>query len=316
MNSDTSLITFKAISNFTKDLGEMFSSNQHSLKLYCHLINKTTLTHDKAIKKHIDAFREFCIENRDAITEKDYSKFIKKSIIYSTNVFIDLDSIFKLADKETQQVIWKHVLVISALVDPAGKAKEILKQTATGKESDFLSDIISKVEQNVDPNSNPMEAVSKIMSSGVFTDIISGMQDGMSNGSLDLGKLMSSVQTMVTTLNGQAGGENNTESMNALNTMMSNLSTSIPNSSGGSTPDGTQPMPDIASLMSMMGPMLSSLGASNGGQGGMPDLGGMMSALSNNDKSIEEKIEEQVEASKKNKKKNKSKKKNKVEELD
>jgi hypothetical protein len=309
--TDTSLITFKAISNFTKDLGDMFSSNQHSLKLYCHLINKTTLSHDKAIKKHIDAFRDFCIENRDHIASKNYSKFTKTSIIYSTNVFIDLDAIFKLADKETQQVIWKHVLVISALVDPAGKAKEILKQTATGKEGDFLTDIISKVEQHVDPNSNPMEAVSNIMKSGVFTDIISSMQDGMGNGSLDLGKLMNSVQTMVTTLNGQTGGENS-ESMNALNTMMGSLATNGPSGVEG------QPMPDLSSLMSMMGPMLSTLGNANGAAatpGGMPDIGSMMSALSGNEKSIEEKIEEQVIAAKVNKK-SKKKKSKVVEELD
>lgn len=268
--SDTNyLITFKAISNFTKDLAEIFASRQHSLKLYSHLINKTTLGHDKAIKKHINAFREFCITNRDAIFAKDKTKLVTQNnknvtarIVYSKNVFIDLTNILEMADKDTQQVIWKHLLVISAFVDPAGKAKEILKQKSSGKETDFLTDIISKVEEHVDPNSNPMEAVSSIMKSGVFTDILSGMNNGMQDGSLDLGKLMSSVQTMVTSLNGQTSintsSTDSANSMNAINSMIGNLA----NVNTGES-SSAQTAPDLSALMSMMGPMLSTLGANN-----------------------------------------------------
>jgi hypothetical protein len=32
----------------------LLKDKNHSLKLYEHLLNKTTLTHDKAIKKHIE----------------------------------------------------------------------------------------------------------------------------------------------------------------------------------------------------------------------------------------------------------------------
>ena len=73
MNSDTSLMCFKTISNFTKELGELFSKQHRPLKLYCRLINKTTIVHDKSIKKHIDAFRDFCITNREAIMSKNSS---------------------------------------------------------------------------------------------------------------------------------------------------------------------------------------------------------------------------------------------------
>ena len=59
INNDNSLICFKAISNFTTELGELYSKQQRSLKLYSRLINKTTITHDNSIKKHIDAFRKF-----------------------------------------------------------------------------------------------------------------------------------------------------------------------------------------------------------------------------------------------------------------
>lgn len=288
--SDASLICFKAIATFTNNLGELFSTNQRPLKLYCHLLNKTTLSHDKAIAKHIDAFRDFCISNRDGITSKDEKKLVKTRVEYSKKVFIDFKDIFKRADTETKREIWKHLLTISALTDPAGKAKEILKQTTTGNEGDFLTNIIAKVEAHVDPNANPMEAVSSIMQSGVFTDLIGGMNSGLQDGSLDLGKLMGSVQNMVSALGEQSGDqEGGEQAMNMINTMMGNLTSGTSSNSGASS---TQGMPDLAG---MMGPLLAGLG----GGGGMPDLAGMMSGMAGmagggNNTSIEEQIDAQV----------------------
>lgn len=253
------IIAFKAISDFTKELCENFVSKDknHSLKLYEHLLNKTTLSHDKAIKKHIESFREFCVANRDAISNKNYSLLVNNKVIYSSRVYIDFSSIFKEADRETSNIIWKHLLTISALVDPAGKAKEILKNNADSKEANFLSDIINKVESNVNPNSNPLEAISSIMSSGVFNDLITGMNSGIQNGDLDLGKLMGTVQTMCSSLStdinsaNPSGSINNNENpMNMLNSLMSNM-----NTSGGA--DGG--MPDLSNLTSLLGPMLTTL---------------------------------------------------------
>ena len=185
-SSNHNLLTFKAISTFVTELSENFSEKNHSLKLYSRLINKTTLSHDTAIKKHIEAFRIFCFENRDALENKKVELFVKTTVEYSSKVFIDFTSIFKEADSETKNIIWKHLLTISALVDPAGKAREILKNNKESKEANFLSDILEKVETNVTPNSNPLEAISSIMSSGVFNDLITGMNSGIQNGDLDL----------------------------------------------------------------------------------------------------------------------------------
>jgi len=250
------LIAFKAISEFTKELCENFTSKDknHSLKLYEHLLNKTTLTHEKAIKKHIDAFREFCVSNREAIANKNLSLLVKKTVVYSSRVYIDFNNIFKDADTETSNIIWKHLLTISALVDPAGKAKEILKNNTDSKEANFLSDIINKVESNVNPNSNPLEAISSIMSSGVFNDLITGMNSGIQNGDLDLGKLMGTVQTMCTSLSSDINlsSDSNDNPMNMINSLMSNMGASA---SGGG--DGT--MPDLSNISNLLGPMLSGL---------------------------------------------------------
>jgi len=253
-SSDYNLLTFKAISNFIVELAETFSSDSHSLKLYSRLLKKTTLTHENAIKKHIDAFRDFCFKNRDGITTKNSKLFVVSKVEYSDKVFIDFDPIFKESDKETTNIIWKHLLTISALVDPAGKAKEILKNSKDSKEANFLSDLLNKVETNVNPNSNPLEAVSSIMSSGIFTDLISGMNNGIQDGSLDLGKLMGTVQQMCTSIGGvdmNNSGQSNEQPnpMNMLNSMMSSMT-----SQGGESG-----APDLSNLTSLLGPMLSSL---------------------------------------------------------
>ena len=255
MNTDTSLVCFKAISNFMLELGELFSKQQRSLKLYCRLIKKTTLSHDASIKKHIDAFKTFCITNRECIVSKNAS-FVSGKIAYSQRVYIDLSDIFKLADKDTSKVIWDHLLCISALVDPAGKAKEILKENLAagktgGQETNFLTDIIDKVEAHVDPNANPMEAVSSIMKSGIFTDLIGGMNSGLSDGSLDLSKLMGAVQGMVGKLGEQSGGDPQADNaMNMLSSMMGNMG-NMGNMGGGGAGSGDG-MPDLAGMMQGM----------------------------------------------------------------
>ena len=303
MPSDTSLITFKTISNFTNDLGEVFSEKHRPLKLYTHLINKTTLAHEKPIEKHIEGFRLFCVANRDAISNRSVSKMAKEKIIYSKRVYINMKEIFQMADAETSGVIWMHLLTISALVDPAGKAREILKEASSkgegGQEINFLTDIISKVEANVKPNSNPMEAVSAIMQSGIFSELVSGMGSGLQDGSLDISKLVGTVQKMVTQLSAEAGDqEGGEQAMNMINTMMNSISAGANAPSNDGTP---QPIPDIAS---MLGPMMAMMGGGGGipnlagmmgGGGGIPNLAGMMEGLQNND-SIEEKINQQVEA--------------------
>jgi len=217
--TDYNLLTFKAITSFVNDLSEIFSADNFQLKLYQHLINKTTITHEKAIEKHIEAFTTFCIKNREAIVSKDHSKLVD-DIRYSEKVFIDIKGILESTDKETASIIWKHILTISAFVDPSGRAKEILKQNASN-ESNLITDIINKVEENVDLNhTNPLEAVSSIMNSGVFTDLMMGMNSKLQDGSIDVGKLMNTVQQLCSTIGGADGKGGGADIMNLLKTVI------------------------------------------------------------------------------------------------
>lgn len=285
---DTSLVTFKAISNFTTSLEEVFGKDERPLKLYVHLISKTTLSHEKAIHKHIDAFRLFCTANRDAFETRSVSKFVETKISYSERVYIDIARIFAAADKETTDIIWKHLLTISALVDPTGKARQILKAaaekgSAPATEANFLTDIIGKVEEHVDPEANPMEAVASIMKSGVFAELVGGMGNGLQDGSLDLGKLMGTVQTMVTSLSGDASGlgKDGENPMELISTMMGSINAGAKSGEGDETP-----IPDLGGMMNMMGPMLGALSSTGGGTSGGAS-------------GIEAKVEAQVAAARK-----------------
>lgn len=244
MSTDTSLLAFKSISKFINDLSEMFGENQRQLQLYSFLLSRTTLAHETAILKHTDIFRTFCVENRDAISGMEKSKLANPNIYYSEKVNIDMDEIFALADVSTTKTIWKHLLTISAIVDPTGEARKVLKEVKSqGNETNFLSDMMDKIEKNVDSNANPMEAISSMMSSGIFTEMIGGMGNGLQDGSLDLGKLMGTVQKMVSKMSPDA------ESSLDLEGLMNTMKKSTAN--GG----GDQPL----DIMSLIGPMMSAM---------------------------------------------------------
>jgi hypothetical protein len=229
---NSSVLKFKAITSFVNDLNEEFGTKQKSISLYHRLLEKTGIIHTTPVLKHIDCFRTFFTKNKEAMDTQDSTKLVETKIVYSERVYIDVKNVIDNSDSECSVIIWKHLLTIWGLIDPSSDAKETLKglvKVSDSKESDFLNKIIDKVEKSVDPSkmntSNPMEMVSGLMQSGVFNELITGMQGGLSDGSLDMSKLMGSVQGM-----------------------MSKLS-----------PDGQIP-PEIAGMMDMMGPMLSNMG--------------------------------------------------------
>jgi hypothetical protein len=292
--SRTSLIVLDAIHSFVNDLAEVFVGDDkcfRPLELYCYLINKTNIGHYGATAKHAEAFTTFCVANREAILTKKQELLETSVISYSNKVYIDIAAIFDGADTECQNAIWKHLLKISALVDPTGRAKEVLRQTGHkaasaggGAEANLLTDIISKVEEHVDPNASPMEAVSSMLQSGIFTDLISSMNGGMQDGSLDLSKLMSTVQSMVGSVSDQSDDEGGSDqTLNLINTMMSSMS------AGSDKPTDGSGMPDISGI-------LGALGGQGGGLGGLGGMAGLASLMTNTSPSSTLSIEEQIDA--------------------
>ena len=205
---DSQLAVFNAISKFVSCLNECYGPKQLSLQLYNTILGKTQLSHTKAIEKHIEIFRTFCVENQDAILKKNAPLITSHIIEYSDKIKIDFKQIFELADHSEKEVIWQHILIICAYLNPQIRAKEILqKEKDNTNESNFLEDIINTVESSVgEDTKDPMKAVGDIMSSGVFTNLVGNMTSGLQNGELDLGKLVGTVNNMVGTLMNESNG--------------------------------------------------------------------------------------------------------------
>lgn len=321
MDEQNQLVAFKSIANFINDLADVFGDEFNNLKLYSHLISKTTLSHEKAIDKHVNSFKDFVTKNREGIEKKDISLFVDTRIKYSQNVFLDMECIFKNADAETTTIIWQHILTISAIVDPTGHAKKILREENNNNpsnESEFLSDIIDKIETNVGDTdvNDPMAAVNEIMKSGVFSELIQGMGSGIQNGNLDMGKLMGTVQNMMTKIQDDPDPNIN----NVLSSLTSDICENATGDTEGETKASTPVMneDDINNITNMMQPMLKNMTENMNTDGGEPNImamfGPVMDMMSQNmaqnmaqdatnslpaaGNSIEEQINAQLEQSK------------------
>jgi hypothetical protein len=265
-SEDMNSLAFKVISSFINSLSEVFGQDDMGVLLYNHLLSKTTKEHVVSIEKNVLLFRDFCVTNRDAIADRNIDAFKVEMIEYSEKVKFNIKDIFGLADEHTTKIIWTHLLTISAVVDPTGKAKSILKAKHDTSEGDFISGFLDKVEKNVDVNASPMEAINRMMSSGLLGNLIGDIGNGVSDGSLDMEKLMGSAQDIVTNLTGK-----DIDFKKMMN-----------DAEGGAQPDISKIMGDIlGSDSSEFGEISKMIGGlMSGGDGGAPpDLAKMMSGL-------------------------------------
>lgn len=252
MIDNTSLTVFRAIAEFITDLAEQFSKIHKPLRLYSRLISQTTLVHVKPIEKHIEAFKNFCIQNRDSILEKKPGKLKVPKISYSDHVYVNMETIFNNADRDTTEIIWRHILTISAFVDQAGHAKQVLNSVkeadnSTGNEVNFLTDIIDQVNEKVGNKSSPQEAIAAVMSSGIFNNVINSMGSGMENGTLDMGKLLGSVTQLMSGLDDYGDPE-----ISKVKNTVSNLADNLGKID--------QKNPNPSDLVGMLGPVLGMMG--------------------------------------------------------
>jgi len=242
MSDNTSILIFKAITSFISDLDSEFGKKHKSIALYNRLLEKTGIVHIGPVHKHIECFKKFFDLNKNAMNDQNPVLFENSKIVYSEKVYVDIATVLRQTSEDNKKIIWQHLLTIWGLIDPSSEARRLLNEakkngTATN-EDDFLSNIIEKVEtavssDKIDKN-NPLTAITTLMQSGIMSDLVTGMQKGLSEGSLDVGKLMNSVQTMM----GKMGGTGMEHGQNG----------------------GGMGMPDLGQMMSMMGPMLGNMG--------------------------------------------------------
>ena len=267
MNSEgTDNKAFKFIKNFVDAVAAQYGTEHRPVLLYSHLLSKTTTEHKTAISKNVLAFQEFMITNREAVYSKDVSSLVDTKISYSDKVFVDINEVFRLAadDAKTVKVLWIHILLISAVVDPAGKAKQILSQNPGKKENNFMADVLDKVEKAVPKDASPQDAFSSIMSSGIFTDIMGSMTKGLDSGEFDIQGLLGSATSAMKGFS--PDGEGAPDMGKMMGDMMKGL-----------TPPGGEAKEGAPDMGKMMGEMMK--GLSGKGEGAPPDLSKMMGEM-------------------------------------
>jgi hypothetical protein len=273
-------IYFRKISDFVKDLNEIFK--EKSFALYSRLLSKMSINDDEPIQKHFNAFRALCIANRDAILEKNSELVIEPVIKYSQNIYIDMGFVFRKIDDENRDNVWNHLIVLSTLLDPKSKVnlnkvtnKESSSETKeeisaipeltnnpnfSRDENDLIAKILGKVEKHIDPNGKPEDAMSNILNSGILPDLIETIGSELNSGKIDLMKMMGSMSGMMNQMGGEGFGGGSAEGsgaidMSAIGNMLGGLG--LGSMGGGSGGGGL----DLSSMMGMLGGM-------GGGSGG------------------------------------------------
>lgn len=220
---------FQSISLFVKELNETFGKEHHPLALYNRLLEKTPVTNTLAIQKQVSIFYDFCKRNKEGILGKNKEQ-IQEKIIFSKKIYIDIKDILKKSDPETEDIIWRHMLLISFHMFQTDDIREIIKNLSsssssdeTKSEQDFISTFMTKIETQFKDKqfTDPMTATTELLQSGLFTEMVSTMNTQIQSGNLNIAKLLGSVQGMMGNISGEISSS--AQGSNLINNMMSNM---------------------------------------------------------------------------------------------
>lgn len=174
MNRDEA---FQQISSFVQDLRNEFvqldsdgnvAGPYRALERYYHLIFVLKRNDEQNITRHLNAFQDFCIMNKQALNNRDAS-LIRTKIVFKGKIFIDIKSILEIANEESKKTIWQYLIVINAYVNPTGDTNNILQEIQQELNSG-----------NDAPNFNPMQLLANLPT-GDLMGMIGGLQ-GLNSG--------------------------------------------------------------------------------------------------------------------------------------
>lgn len=211
---ERSVKAFEAITSFVKELWETLGVKGvvTPLALYNRLLEHITTGDKKAVGKCVTGFRQFLSTYHDKLLSDDVTAVPKNAkIVYGTSqaVYLEIGEYLRSADNDTRTVIRQHLLIISALLEPDKvKMKELEKKltelnvdTST-PEGQFIGNLMGKAKnamETVDAQ-NPATAIAGLLQSGLITDLVSGLQDGVSSGSMDVRRLLGTMQGAINSL--------------------------------------------------------------------------------------------------------------------
>ena len=190
---------FSAIKSFVIEIKNNYGGEYKPLALYGRLIEKTEVSNEVPVQKHISTFRKFVVNNREAILNKDESLFNVQKVKYNDNVYFNVAHVFKMADNDSKAGIWEHLLVLSALLDKNSDAKNQLilarQSQPQTQQPNVLMPMMSMLSSMLmcdmmgggggsSGNTNPMGGLASLLG-GI------GGSGGEESGMPDLGKILS-----------------------------------------------------------------------------------------------------------------------------
>jgi hypothetical protein len=265
---------FSKALNFVNELNKVFSDKYPNIRLYYKLMKKTPVGNSRAIEKHCKLICSYLIKNEESIKNKSIKMLDEEDIKFDEKIFINLTQCIKLADKNTREIIFKHLLLLLYIFKPSDDLKSLLTSSSSStnsekvEESKFIDSFISKIESQFNDKEfkDPISAAMNMMQSGLFSEIVEDMSQGVKNGSLDPQRLLGSVQGMLGDLTGGSVDINNILSGNAqnleikgengenVNIDMNQMFNMVGNIMGktSATNDNGNPMNAISSLLPMI----------------------------------------------------------------
>ena len=267
---------FSKILAFVNELNRNFGNKHKNLGLYyTFLKEKTPLSNKKAISKQNEVFKKFLENNREAVLNMDISLLKADNIAFSEKVYINLRQLLK-ENKDAVEVIFKHLQLISALLLEDNSMIEALKED---RESKFLDKYVSKIDElfnNTNGVEDPMAAAMSLLQSGALSDMTKELKDGK----LNVGKLISSLQSKMKSTASEIGSSAQTEEAsqnpNVLDNLMKDPSSLMNMASGLMEGSFLGNMDEDAkvNMMNMVGGLMNGEGAG--------DLAGIASSLMGN----------------------------------
>lgn len=190
---------FSAIKSFVIEIKNNYGNEYKPLALYGRLIEKTEVSNEVPVQKHINTFRKFVINNREAILNKDESLFKVQKVKYNDNVYFNIAHVLKMADNDSKTGMWEHLLVLSALLDKNSDAKNQLMLSRTQSQSQqpnvlmpmmnmlsnmLMGDMMGGGSGGGGGGENPL---------GGLASLLGGVGEGSGGGTPDLGKILSTL---------------------------------------------------------------------------------------------------------------------------
>lgn len=201
---------YNSIVEFVGDLWVVFGNSKATpLALYKRLLDHIKIGNRSAVEKVIGGFEEF-YKKYELFVMNDRLEDIppETKIRYgkSNAVYLELNDFILLSDTETREAIRRHLITISAILEPDDEKMVALEEKinelgfdASTSEGEFITGIMARTElsmKNIDTE-DPTQAIMGLMSSGVITDMIYGLQDGITSGKMDMRKLLGGMQTAI-----------------------------------------------------------------------------------------------------------------------